>query len=70
MAFVAVAPLTKPKDKARPPLPASADTAHAPKKIIKKITDETTTRKVIGTGSRRAVNLTHLSGYRLLVSLF
>lgn len=62
VAFVAVAPLTKPKERARLRSPASAATAQAPKKIIKKITAETTTIKVIGIGSRRAVNLTHLSG--------
>ena len=55
MALV-VFPLTKPKDKLRPPSLASADTAQAPKKIISKITDATTTMKVIGMGNRRTVN--------------
>ena len=61
VAFVAVAPLTKPKERARPRSPASAATAQALKKIIKKITAETTTKKVIGIGNRRAINLTHFS---------
>jgi hypothetical protein len=52
-----VFPLTKPKEKLRPPSLASADTAQAPKNIIMKITDATTTMKVIGTGNRRDVNL-------------
>ncbi len=60
VAFVAAAPLTKPKDRVRPRSPTSADTAQAPKKIIRKITAETTTKNVTGMGIRRAINLAHL----------
>ncbi len=62
-ALVAAAPPAKPKVSFRSPPPASADTAQAPKKIIKKITADTTTKKVTGTGSRLAINYATSTSY-------
>jgi hypothetical protein len=66
VAFVAVAAPVNPKESVRLLSPTSAETAHAPKKIIRNMTPETTTRNVAGTGSLRlAINLAHISGSAL-----